>query len=94
VEIAVTAVSLEPLRESAQLVLAEAHLAEGNLVEMLRCFRAYRHLLDTELGVEPGQRLMELVEGACRVPVSNYLDESRRRPSLAALSAGLRSTNV
>ena len=70
VEVAVTAVSLEPLRESAQVALAEAHLAEGNLVEMLRCFRTYRRLLFSELGVEPGRRLVTLVEDACNVRVT------------------------
>jgi DNA-binding SARP family transcriptional activator len=65
VEVAVTAVSLEPLRESAQLVLLEAHLAEGNVIEAIRCFRSYRRILDVELGVEPGQRLVDLVEQAC-----------------------------
>ena len=85
VEVAVTAVSLEPLRESAQLVLAEAHLAEGNVVEVLRCFRTYRHLLDTELGVEPGQRLVSIVERACHAHVGGYPGgDSRRRIPLDA----------
>jgi DNA-binding SARP family transcriptional activator len=69
IEVAVTAVSLEPLRESAQVVLAEAHLAEGNVVELLRCFGTYRRLLDAELGVEPGPRLVTLVHGACNPDV-------------------------
>jgi DNA-binding SARP family transcriptional activator len=66
VEVAMTAVSMEPLRESAQLVLAEAHFAEGNLIEVVRCFRTYQALLDLELGVTPGQRLTQLLDLACR----------------------------
>jgi DNA-binding SARP family transcriptional activator len=69
VEAAMAAVNMEPLRESAQRVLAEAHIAEGNLVEALRCFSAYRGLLREELGVEPGEDLIALVrreEAPCR----------------------------
>ena len=33
VEVAVTAVAVEPLRESAQRALIEAHFTEGNFVE-------------------------------------------------------------
>jgi DNA-binding SARP family transcriptional activator len=53
VEVAMTAVSAEPLRESAQRALIEAHLAEGNWVEGRRSYAAYRELLRRELGVEP-----------------------------------------
>lgn len=53
VEAAMDAVAVEPLRESAQRVLAEAHIAEGNYVEARRTFGAYRELVRRELGVEP-----------------------------------------
>ena len=42
---AMLAVSSEPLRESTQLRLIEAHIAEGNWVEGRRRFEAYRRLL-------------------------------------------------
>jgi DNA-binding SARP family transcriptional activator len=58
VEAAMTAVSAEPLRESAQRALIEAHLAEGNWVEGRRSFEAYRNLLRRELGAEPPADLM------------------------------------
>jgi two-component SAPR family response regulator len=53
VEAAMMAVSAEPLRESAQRTLIEAHLAEGNLIEGRRSFEAYRQVLRRELGAEP-----------------------------------------
>ncbi|MGW6129735.1 AfsR/SARP family transcriptional regulator [Cellulomonas sp. NPDC055163] len=53
VEAAMSAVAVEPLRESAQRVLAEAHVAEGNYVEARRTYQRYRELLRHELGVEP-----------------------------------------
>ena len=62
VEAAMNAVRFEPLRESAQHVLIEAHLAEGNYVEALRAFQAYARLARDELGVEPGPALTALVQ--------------------------------
>ncbi len=51
VEAAMLATSAEPLRESAQRALIMAHIAEGNLTEARRSFRAYRELMRRELGV-------------------------------------------
>jgi DNA-binding SARP family transcriptional activator len=61
VDVAMTAISVEPLRESAQRVLLEAHLAESNLVEARRDFVMYRNLVRRELGVEPSVELACLV---------------------------------
>ena len=59
VEVAMTAVAAEPLRESAQRALIDAHLAEGNWVEAWRTYEAYRDLLWCELGVDPAPDLSE-----------------------------------
>jgi DNA-binding SARP family transcriptional activator len=61
VEAAMMAVSVEPLRESAQRMLIQAHLAEGNWVEGRRSFEAYRAVLHRELGVEPNPELAAAV---------------------------------
>jgi DNA-binding SARP family transcriptional activator len=61
VEAAMMAVGAEPLRESAQRLLIQAHLAEGNWVEGRRTFEAYRQLLHRELGAQPDSELAELV---------------------------------
>lgn len=53
IDAAMDAVAVEPLRESAHRVLAEAHLAEGNVGEARRAFSCYRDLARRELGVEP-----------------------------------------
>ena len=66
VDVAMMAVSSDPLRESAQRALIEAHLAEGNLVEGRRSFEAYRELLARELGTEPGQELAAMVSRPAR----------------------------
>lgn len=57
IEAALTAVSVEPLRESAQNALIEAHLAEGNRCEALRSYATYEDLLARELGVSPSAEL-------------------------------------
>ena len=61
VEVATTAVGVEPLRESAQRVLIEAHLAEGNFVEARRIYMAYHEMLAAELGVSPSVELADIV---------------------------------
>lgn len=53
VEVAGVAVAAEPLRESAQRALVQAHLDEGNLVEARRAFGRYEDALRRELGVTP-----------------------------------------
>ncbi|WP_214406933.1 AfsR/SARP family transcriptional regulator [Pseudonocardia lacus] len=64
VEVAMAAVAVDPLRESAQRALLLAHLAEGNTVEGTRCLRSYRELLRRELGVEPTPDLATLVHAS------------------------------
>jgi DNA-binding SARP family transcriptional activator len=71
VEAAISAVSVDPLRESANRALIEAHLAEGNLVEARRAYERYREVIRRELGVEPGERLARLVQ-------AGFLPQSRR----------------
>jgi len=53
IEAAMLATGAEPLRESAQRALIKAHIAEGNLTEARRSYRAYHNLLYRELGVAP-----------------------------------------
>ena len=60
VDAAMIAISVEPLRESAQRALLEAHLAESNLIEARRDFATYRNLVRRELGVEPSVELADL----------------------------------
>lgn len=62
VAVAMAAVSVEPLRESAQCVLIECHLGEGNVAEARRAYETYREIAGRELGVAPGRRLQTLVD--------------------------------
>jgi DNA-binding SARP family transcriptional activator len=63
VQAGLAAVTGEPLRESANLTLIEAFLAEGNVADAILHYRRYRDLLLEELGVRPSFRLAELVHG-------------------------------
>lgn len=58
---AISAVGVDPLRESANRILIEAHLAEGNVVEACRTYKRYRDTVRCELGVEPSQQLTDLM---------------------------------
>lgn len=63
VEAALAVVAVDPLRESAQRALVEAHLAEGNVVEARRTYERYARMTARELGVRPGAELTALVNG-------------------------------
>ncbi len=71
-EAALTAVGIDPLRESAQRTLLEVHLAEGNTVEALRQYERFRAMLRTELGVEPTHRMTSLIDDATRVTLAEH----------------------
>lgn len=76
IEAAMLATSAEPLRESAQRALIKAHVAEGNLTEARRAYRAYHDLLYRELGVAPsgdfatGLGISAILTTRGRVPLS------------------------
>ncbi|PVZ08184.1 transcriptional activator [Actinomycetospora cinnamomea] len=76
---ALQAVSLEPLRESAHRVVIGIHLREGNLIEAVRHFDAYRLLVRREMGIAPTSRLTELISAAC---TENSIPEMRAHRSM------------
>lgn len=66
VEAAFAAVAIDPLRESANRALIEAHLAEGNAAEALRHFDTFASRLSIELGLDPSPAISALVQGLRR----------------------------
>jgi DNA-binding SARP family transcriptional activator len=60
---ALSAIRVDPLRESPHAALIRVHLAEGNRSEAARELSRYRDLLAEELHIEPTERLRNLVEG-------------------------------
>ena len=81
VEVCLAAVADEPLRESAQRELINLYLAEGNRIDALRQYEAFRLLIGEELGIEPSRETTRSV-AALR---SQTLDARRDR---AAAQAG------
>lgn len=55
IQAGLAAVAGEPLRESAQMILIQAHMAEGNRYEAIRQYRSYCALLKRELNLEPSR---------------------------------------
>lgn len=66
VDTAMAALSAEPLRESAQLLVLRAHLAAGNRSSVIREFERFRDLLKRELDVDPSRQMIDTVEQAHR----------------------------
>jgi DNA-binding SARP family transcriptional activator len=60
-DLALTAVSAEPLRESAHRQLVQVHLAEGNVAEAVRQYDVYRRMLRQQLGLVPSPVMRQLV---------------------------------
>ncbi|MGF1597634.1 MAG: BTAD domain-containing putative transcriptional regulator [Acidimicrobiales bacterium] len=64
VQLALTAVAVDPLRESAHRLVIDAHLANGNRLDARRQFDAYRSMVVSRLGCEPSAELADLIERA------------------------------
>ncbi|MBT2443672.1 bacterial transcriptional activator domain-containing protein [Streptomyces sp. ISL-36] len=60
---ALTAAEIDPIRETAQRILIEIHLAEGNRACAVKRYKEYRRLLHRELAVEPSPLMTRLVQG-------------------------------
>lgn len=58
---ALAAVEAEPFRDSAQRLVVQAYLSEGNAASALRTYQAFRDLMETELGIEPSDAMRQLV---------------------------------
>lgn len=61
IEVGLCAVACEPLRETSNLLLVKAYLAEGNRLEAIRLYRDFRDLLHEELGLHPAAAMEDLV---------------------------------
>jgi DNA-binding SARP family transcriptional activator len=61
VQAASAAVIAEPLRESAQRALIRVHIAQGNQLEALKQYDAYRTMLADELSVGPTKSMEQLM---------------------------------
>lgn len=60
-EAALASIRIDPLREDPHRAVVSTHLAEGNLVEALRHYEAFRRLLRTELDAEPSVQFRRMI---------------------------------
>lgn len=81
VDVCLAAVTEEPLRESAQRQLILVYLAEGNRIEVLRQYAAYRQLMSDELGLEPAREISDLV---ANIGIDDETTPARRHPKKPA----------
>jgi DNA-binding SARP family transcriptional activator len=79
-DVALTAVSAAPLRESAHRVVLAIHLDEGNVSEALRHYRTMCVLFERQLAVEPSDAARRLVE--------RWLPDDARPPAQRGHAAG------
>jgi DNA-binding SARP family transcriptional activator len=68
VEAALGVTRIDPFRESARQLLVRAYLAEGNQLEARRQLKDYRNLLRRELGLEPTDRFLRLIQAPAPLP--------------------------
>ncbi|GIH03487.1 hypothetical protein Rhe02_15540 [Rhizocola hellebori] len=64
VDVAMRAVRVDPFRESAHQTLIQAYLAEGNQLAAQRQYQSYRDILHREMGLQPTDRLTQLLAAA------------------------------
>jgi DNA-binding SARP family transcriptional activator len=65
-EAGLTAVSIEPYRESAHRAVITAFIAEGNSASAVKQYHRYRRLVTRELGLQPTAQLQALVRNLTR----------------------------
>jgi DNA-binding SARP family transcriptional activator len=82
IDVLLTVIAEEPLRESAQTGLIDAHLREGNVFEARRQFQQFVELLWTTTGLRPAPALFRKVGAALPVPVRREPDR-RAQPAPA-----------
>lgn len=58
---ALAAVEAEPYRDSAQRLVVQAYLSQGNAASALRTYLAFRDVMAAELGIEPSDAMQQLV---------------------------------
>jgi DNA-binding SARP family transcriptional activator len=61
IAVAQSAVAADRLRETAQLLLIQAYLGQGNRAQAVRQYRNYAAQLEESLGLQPSAMLMALV---------------------------------
>lgn len=59
---ALTAIDVDPIRETAHRILIEVHLAEGNVASAIKRYRDYQAFLQREMSVAPSPQMTQMVQ--------------------------------
>ncbi len=62
VQLGLAAVAIDPLRESAHRLVAEAHLGNGNQLDAQRQFETFSTMLEAQMGLRPSDRFSALFQ--------------------------------
>jgi DNA-binding SARP family transcriptional activator len=84
IDAATASVAAEPLRESGYRALMMAHLAEGNVSEVVRTHEQYCTLLERELGIAPSLQMYELLSQTTGTASASSVPRRRPKPSRRA----------
>ncbi|MFE0921259.1 MULTISPECIES: AfsR/SARP family transcriptional regulator [Streptomyces] len=68
---AMSAIAIDPFRETAQRIVIEVHVAEGNLASALKRYRDYEAFLQRELNVSPSPQMTQLLAHLYREEVGH-----------------------
>jgi DNA-binding SARP family transcriptional activator len=85
VDVGITVIGSEPLRESAHILVIRAHMAAGNRLDARRCYERYDELLRRELNLQPTFRWNDL-EAASAASRATTRDDAGRRGDDAAMT--------
>jgi DNA-binding SARP family transcriptional activator len=90
-DVALSSLRGEPLRESAHRAVISVHIAEGNPCEALRHYRGYRDLLRSQLGLEPSdliKRMVNAIDSAAQssAPIASVTAAAPRSATVRAAS--------
>lgn len=77
--LALIAVEQAPMRETAHQLVLEIHIAEGNVSEALRHYRALKNTLWQELGIRPSERLRTAVAPFAKADQGTLREGPRHR---------------
>ncbi|MFJ9729563.1 BTAD domain-containing putative transcriptional regulator [Streptomyces sp. NPDC101209] len=59
---ALSAIAIDPIRETAHRIIVEIHLEEGDIASALKRYRNYQALLKREFNVAPSRHMTQLVQ--------------------------------
>lgn len=64
IQLALAAIAVDPLRESAHRLVAAAQINNGNLSDAIRQFETFAAIVEAQLGCRPSERFTSMIDAA------------------------------